>query len=86
MAIFLKMMPVNGLWDGLLVRLAVGLGLIGFSMYNTGQYEQRSFRLSLINVGYRVVYFTVVGNIKYLGIRSDLLSILRQMNFPGRIE
>lgn len=63
LAVFMNMMGAATLMQGLYAGAAVGIGFIALTFISNDMYEQRSFKLSLINSGYRVVYFTVIGAI-----------------------
>ena len=59
LAVFLSKMGITGAVNGILVGLGVGFCFIGLAFFGNDRYEKKSFTLSLINTGYRTVYFVL---------------------------
>jgi hypothetical protein len=63
LAVFINMMGAVGLIPGIYAGAAVGIGFIALTLFGNDIFEQRSFKLSMINAGYRIVYFIIIGAI-----------------------
>ncbi len=63
LTVFINMMGAVGLIPGIYAGAAVGIGFIALTLFANDIFEQRSFKLSMINAGYRIVYFIIIGAI-----------------------
>jgi len=63
LGVFMRLMGAATALQGLYAGAAVGIGFIALTFISNDMYEQRSFTLSLINSGYRIIYFAVSGAI-----------------------
>lgn len=63
LAVFMKMTGTVGLLPGIYAGAAVGIGFIALSLFSNDLFEHRPFKLSMINAGYRIVYFIIIGAI-----------------------
>lgn len=55
--------PERTLWSGLFYGFLTGFGWVAMAMGINDLFERRSFKLYLINAGYHVVSFTMIGAI-----------------------
>jgi hypothetical protein len=53
----------RGISQGICIGAATGAGLVATTIFTNDAYEDRHISLSLINAGYRIVYFIVIGAI-----------------------
>ena len=63
LAVFMNLISINGFLYGMYLGAAVGILFIATTVIGNDIFERRPFKLSLINAGYRVAYFTIVGAI-----------------------
>ena len=61
LALLIQGMDADGVDDGLLLGLLVAVGFIATSYATTYSFEGRSLRLFLINIGYPLVSYAVIG-------------------------
>lgn len=63
MAILIVNTGTKGIIQGLYIGMAVGAGIVATTIFTNDAYEGRPLSLSLINGGYRLVYFIIIGGI-----------------------
>ena len=61
LALLLQGIDADGVIDGLLLGLLVAVGFIATSYATTYSFEGRSLRLFLINIGYPLISYAVIG-------------------------
>ena len=61
LALLIQGMDANGAVEGLILGLLVAVGFIATSYATTYSFEGRSLRLFLINIGYPLVSYAVIG-------------------------
>jgi len=61
LAWLMKASGQDDILGGLCLGAVTGIGFAAFTLIANDRYEQRSFRLSLINAGYRSLQFTIAG-------------------------
>ena len=62
-AIIILNTGTRSLIQGLYIGTAVGAGIVATTIFTNDAYEDRPLILSLINAGYRLVYFIIIGAI-----------------------
>lgn len=63
LAILILNTGTKGTTQGLYIGTAVGAGIVVTTIFTNDAYEGRPLSLSLINGGYRLVYFMIIGAI-----------------------
>ena len=63
LAVILQLMGIPDIISGLLTGFTLSVTLIAFTIISNNIYELRSFKLSLLNAGYRIIIFTAAGAI-----------------------
>ena len=61
LALLIQGMDANGAVNGLLLGLLVAVGFIATAFATTYSFEGRSLRLFLINIGYPLISYAVIG-------------------------
>ena len=61
LALLLQGMDANGPVDGFILGLLVAVGFIATSYATTYSFEGRSLRLFLINIGYPLISYAIIG-------------------------
>ncbi len=61
LALLIQGLDASGVFEGLLLGLLVAVGFIGTSFATTYSFEGRSLRLFLINIGYPLISYAIIG-------------------------
>ncbi len=61
LALLIQGMEASGALEGLLLGLLVGVGFVVTSFATTYSFESRSLRLFLINIGYPLISYALIG-------------------------
>jgi hypothetical protein len=63
LAILIVNTGTEGITQGLYIGMAVGAGIVATTIFTNDSFEGRPLSLSLINGGYRLIYFVIIGGI-----------------------
>ena len=61
LAVFIQAAGVTGVVDGLVVGLIAGIGFVAVALASNHAFEGKSLKLYLINAGFSVVQYAVLG-------------------------